>query len=509
MIRAMRRLPNSLYRAEQVREFDRMAIDELGIAGAELMERAGKAALHVLREAWPRARRIAVLAGIGNNGGDAYVVARLALAAGLEVRVWQVGDGTKLKGDALRMARLWREAGGETAAYKPGLDLGGTDVVVDGLLGTGLNARLEGDWADAVRAINESHAGVLALDIPSGLHADTGCVLGCAVNAQLTVTFIALKQGLFTGAGPRHCGKVVYDDLRLPPQVLISQAPAVSRLTFAGVAHLLAPRRRDAHKGNFGHVLIIGGAAGMGGAVRMAGEAALRVGAGLVSIATRPEHAAAISAVRPELMCHAVNGAAELRPLLAKADVVAVGPGLGQSRWAQALLGAVLDSDLPVVMDADALNLLAIEPVQRENWILTPHPGEAARLLNTDTKAIQADRFAAVKALQQKYAGVVVLKGAGSLVAAADSPLALCDAGNPGMASGGMGDVLTGVIAGLLAQRQTLTSDPAQAMLLAARLGVSVHARAADIAAKEDGERGMLALDVVDALREVVNPAQF
>ena len=205
----MRRLPNSLYRAEQVREFDRMAIDELGIAGAELMERAGKAALHVLREAWPRARHIAVLAGIGNNGGDAYVVARLALAAGLEVRVWQVGDGTKLKGDALRMARLWREAGGETAAYKPGLDLGGTDVVVDGLLGTGLNARLEGDWADAVRAINESHASVLALDIPSGLHADTGCVLGCAVNAQLTVTFIALKQGLFTDAGPRHCGKVV------------------------------------------------------------------------------------------------------------------------------------------------------------------------------------------------------------------------------------------------------------------------------------------------------------
>jgi NAD(P)H-hydrate epimerase len=162
-----------------------------------------------------------------------------------------------------------------------------------------------------------------------------------------------------------------------------------------------------------------------------------------------------------------------------------------------------------MAVDADALNLLAIEPVQRDNWILTPHPGEAARLLNKTSKDIQADRFAAVKALQQQFGGVVVLKGAGSLVAAAGSPLALCDAGNPGMASGGMGDVLTGAIAGLLAQRQTLKTDPAQALAVAARLGVSVHARAADIAANEGGERGLLASDVIAALREVVNPAQF
>jgi NAD(P)H-hydrate epimerase len=505
----MRRLPNSLYRAEQVREFDRMAIEEQGIPGAELMERAGKAAFNALREAWPRARRIAVLAGIGNNGGDAYVVARLAYGAGLEVRLWQVGDANKLKGEALSMARLWRDAGGETQEYKMGLDLGGSDVVVDGLLGTGLNADLQGDWADAVRAINDSHASVLALDIPSGLHADTGCAMGCAVKAQLTVTFIALKQGLFTGTGPRYCGQVVYDDLRVPPKVLMSQAPSVSRLTFDGVVHLLAPRRRDAHKGDFGHVLIIGGDAGMGGAVRMAAEATLRVGAGLVSVATRPVHAAVISAARPELMCHAVTSASELRPLLARAGVVAIGPGLGQSDWAQELLGSVLGSGLPMVVDADALNLLAIEPLQRDNWILTPHPGEAGRLLHKISKDIQADRFAAVKALQEQFGGVVVLKGAGSLVAAADSPLALCDAGNPGMASGGMGDVLTGVIAGLLAQRQTLKTDPAQALAVAARLGVSVHARAADIAANEGGERGLLASDVIAALREVVNPAQF
>lgn len=509
MIRVMRRLPNSLYRAEQVREFDRVAIEEHGIPGVELMTRAGQAAFDALREAWPRAKRIAVLAGIGNNAGDAYVVARLAHSAGLEVKLWQVGDVNKLKGDALTMAGQWRNCGGESLTYKTGLDLGGCDVVVDGLFGTGLNAELQGDWVDAVRAMNDSHAAVLALDIPSGLNSDTGCAMGCAVNAQLTVTFIALKQGLFTGEGPRYCGQIIYDDLRIPPKVLMSQAPAVSLLTFDAVTHLLAPRRRDAHKGNFGHVLVIGGDAGMGGAVRMAAEAALRVGAGMVSVATRPVHAAAISAARPELMCHAVTRASELRPLLAKASVVAIGPGLGQSDWAQELLGSVLGSGLPMVVDADALNLLAIEPAQHDNWILTPHPGEAARLLNKDTRAIQADRFAAVNELQQQCGGVMVLKGAGSLVASSNAPLALCDAGNPGMASGGMGDVLTGVIAGLLAQRQNLKTDLAQALVVAARLGVSVHARAADIAAKEGGERGLLASDVIENLREVVNPAQF
>jgi len=505
----MRRLPNALYRAEEVRELDRIAIEEFNVSGATLMENAGQAAFDALRERWPRLRRVAVLVGTGNNGGDGFVIARLAKAAGYEVRLWQVGDLARLKGDALTMATQWQDAGGNIDPFTEGLDLGGSEVVIDGLLGTGLNSDVTGVWADAIRAINDSHARVLALDIPSGLDANTGSVLGVAVKAHLTVTFIGMKRGLLTGAGPRHVGQLVYSDCRVPPEVLMRIKPTCSRLGFAALGHLLAPRPRDMHKGQCGHVLVIGGDTGMAGAVRLAAEAAARVGAGLVSVATRPEHAASISAACPEIMAHPVESTSTLRALLAKATVVVIGPGLGQSDWAQQMLSAVLEQDRPVVVDADALNLLAVEPVHRQYWILTPHPGEAARLLETNAATIQADRFAAMDALLERFGGTIVLKGAGSLVASAEIPVGLCSDGNPGMSSGGMGDVLSGVIAGLLAQRKPKTIETGQAQALAARLGVCVHASAADIAAHEGGERGLLASDVIAMLREVVNPAQF
>lgn len=262
--------------------------------------------------------------------------------------------------------------------------------------------------------------------------------------------------------------------------------------------HTVLPgaRARTAHKGDFGHVLIVGGQPGMSGAVRLAGEAALRVGAGLVSIATHPEHAAVLNNGRPELMCHAIAHAATLKPLLERATVLVVGPGLGQSAWARGLLAAVWDCDLPMIVDADALNLLAREPLHRERWILTPHPGEAARLLGCATAEVQADRLAAVRAIQVRYGGVVVLKGVGSLIADGVH-CRICAAGNPGMASGGMGDVLTGVIAGLCAQGVSLSE--------AASAGAVVHALAADTAARRDGERGLLAGDLLPELRRWVN----
>lgn len=234
----------------------------------------------------------------------------------------------------------------------------------------------------------------------------------------------------------------------------------------------------------------------MAGAVRLAGEAAVRTGSGLVSIATRPDHAAVIAAARPELMCHGVGGACDLRPLLQRASIVAIGPGLGQSAWARDLLAAVLQTSLPLVVDADALNLLAQEPVSRHQWVLTPHPGEAARLLAVTLEQIQGDRIHAVTALQQRYGGVSVLKGMGSLVCTPSS-ISVCDAGNPGMASGGMGDVLTGIIAGLLAQGLSLDN--------AACVGVYIHAKAGDRAAQE-GERGLLASDLMPYLRTLLNP---
>ena len=257
-------------------------------------------------------------------------------------------------------------------------------------------------------------------------------------------------------------------------------------------------RSPTAHKGDFGHVLVIGGDRGMSGALRLAAEAALRVGAGLVSAATRAEHAASISVARPEIMSHGVESASALSLLLSLrkgASVLAVGPGLGQGEWGRKLFSAVLESSLPMVVDADALNLLAVEPAHRDNWILTPHAGEAARLLGQTVEQVQADRISAAVALQQKYGGVVVLKGAGTLVADVTDEIAICSEGNPGMASGGMGDVLTGVIAGLLAQGCTLTE--------AAQQGVCLHAHAADLAAQE-GQRGLLASDLFPHLRRLM-----
>jgi len=315
------------------------------------------------------------------------------------------------------------------------------------------------------------------------------------VQAHATVTFIGLKQGLFTAQGPDCCGRLFYDDLEVPPSLLQRIPPAALRMSLDEQRALLAPRRRASHKGDFGHVLVVGGAPGMSGAVRLAGEAAARCGAGLVTLATSPAHAPLVNMGRPELMVHGIPDGAALRPLLERATVVAAGPGLGQSHWGRSLLAALLESRLPLVLDADALNLLARECLQRDNWVLTPHPGEAARLLGeSGGAAIQADRFQAARRLQEKYGGVVVLKGNGTLVCAAGEPLALCDGGNPGMAAGGVGDVLTGVIAACLAQ--------GLAPGAAARLGVCLHAAAGDCAAAA-GQRGLMAGDLMAQLQHL------
>ncbi len=490
------RLPYALYRAAQVRELDRIAIEDYRIPGEVLMERAGTAAYRLLRRRWPEARELAVVCGIGNNGGDGYVVARLAREEGLGVRLLQVGDPARLQGDALTMAERYR-AGGGRVADSPEIPRE-TALIVDALFGTGLERPVTGAWAEAVGRINAHRAPVLGIDIPSGLHADSGAILGVAVRAAATLSFIGLKPGLFTGAGPECCGQVRFDGLGVPAALYARQLPAARRIDWARQRTLLGPRRRGAHKGDFGHILVIGGAPGFSGAARLAGEAAARTGAGLVSVATHPAHAAFLGLTRPELMCHGIAGPADLPPLLGRARVLAVGPGLGQSDWGRGLWAAAIASGLPLVLDADGLNLLAQAPQRQEHWVLTPHPGEAARLLGVTGTEVQRDRFAAAAELQARYGGVVVLKGAGTLVQAGTHRTpALCSEGNPGMASGGMGDVLTGIIAGLLAQG--LDAEDAAAS------GVCLHAAAADEAAR-GGERGLLASDLFPPLRRLLNP---
>lgn len=487
--------PSTLYQAHQVRELDRRAIEDESIAGITLMERAGAYAFSVLQAQWPKARRLVVLCGRGNNGGDGYVLARLAYLAGYAVKVLQLGDTAGLKGEALLAYDLMTQMGLSAQAFAAD-ELHDAEVIVDALLGTGLDRTITGTYRQVIEALQQLAAiPILAIDIPSGLHADSGHVLGLAVVAQVTVTFIGLKRGLFTGQGPAHCGQVYFHDLQVPTRIYQHMGPTVTRLTYTAIKTQWVKRLPTAHKGQFGHVLIIGGEQGMIGALQLAAQGAARVGAGKISVATRPTHANLLSLTQPEIMSHGIETEKDLLPLLNQATVIAIGPGLGQSPWAHSLFAAAIQTEKPLIIDADGLNLLAQQPTRLPQSILTPHPGEAGRLLQQSTGTIQADRFAAIEALQQRFGSVCVLKGAGTLIM--DEHISLCHGGNPGMACGGMGDVLTGVIAGLVAQGYSLGT--------AAQLGVCAHAQAGDQAAVH-GERGLLPSDLLTELRYVVNP---
>lgn len=482
----------------QVRAFDAYAIAELGLAGYALMRRAGEAALRALRTRWPTAGRIAIVCGGGNNGGDGYVVGRYARAAGLEVDVMAVIDPARLRGDAQRAAEEYLAGGGRVQPFAAAL-LSDAEVLVDALLGTGLHQSPRPEVVAAIEAMNKSGRPILALDLPSGLDGDSGQVLSVAVRADTTLTFVAPKTGLYLADGPETAGRVLLDNLGIEPPEGPAGDPVMERVDESDIVRALPRRGRAAHKGDFGHVVIIGGGPGMAGAVRLAGEACLRSGAGRVSVVTVPEHVLAVVAGRPELMCHGVQGADNLGALLEAASVVAIGPGLGTGAWSRALFIAALSCAKPLVLDADALNLLATTGARAPpNSILTPHPGEAARLLKCSSAQVQSDRRGALQRLVERTGALVVLKGAGTLMGAPGRVPALCTRGNPGMAAPGMGDVLTGAIAGILAQCR----DP----WLAARAGVIAHALAGDDLARQGGGRGMVALELADVLARWVNP---
>lgn len=495
------KLPATLYTAEQSRALDRTAIEAFAIPGFRLMQRAGHAAFVVMLERWPQMRAVTLLCGGGNNGGDGFVMAVLAQQKGLSVQVLYLGDqqfAEGLQGEA-REAWAWMQAQGVSAQpYHPGVKFSG-DVIVDAMLGTGLGGEVRGLAQQAIIQVNRSARPVLAVDIPSGLCSDTGAVLGCAVRADATVTFIGVKQGMLTHEAVDHVGALYFDNLKLPDEVYEQVAVNGFRTCDEDLAALLPERPRSAHKGHNGHVLVVGGDRGMGGAALMAAQAALRSGAGLVSLATRPEHVTAALVRVPEVMTRGVTSAAQLAPLFARADIVVVGPGLGVDAWGQQMLQQVLACGKPMVLDADALNLLAQwgrDAGHPHQWILTPHPGEAARLAGCGVAELQSDRFAAVERLQSICGGVVVLKGAGTVCTDGDA-LYLCDRGNPGMATGGMGDVLSGIIGALWAQGLSA--------LDAARMGVYVHALAADRVASEQGERGLAATDLMAVIPKVIS----
>jgi hydroxyethylthiazole kinase-like uncharacterized protein yjeF len=489
-------LPTEIYSVASVREIDRAAIDAGNISGYTLMTRAGQFAFAVVRQKYPDATRWQVVCGSGNNGGDGYVIARMAIDAGISVSVIALMPVEDLQGDAATAAMDFAVAGGTVVEFAGSLD-SSADLLIDALLGTGLTRDVTGAYKVAIEAMNLHAAPVIAMDVPSGLDADTGQVMGFAVRATDTVTFVGQTPGLTVGDAAAYVGDVSFSDLDIPDAIHSREMPVMRRIDTDLIAQHLPRRSRTSHKGDFGHVLVVGGAPGMPGAIRICGEAALRAGAGVVTVATHPTHSQMICTERPELMCLGVESEADIYGLIEKADVIAIGPGLGTDEWSRTLLDTVLTCELPLVVDADALNLLADAGASRENWVLTPHPGEAGRLLATSTAAIQEDRLGSLRAMTDRYQGVVVLKGAGTLVSSAAGAPWVCSAGNPGMAAPGMGDALTGILAALCAQGLSLE--------MAAIVGVQIHAEAGDAAAAQ-GERGLLVTDLLAALRSIVNP---
>lgn len=484
-------LPLALYSAAQVRQLDARLI-AAGTPGFELMGLAAHAIWRALRRRWPEAGEVTVLAGRGNNAGDGYLLAALALRAGWQVRVLAVGNPVELQGDAALARDEALAAGVVVASWTEQAPLAG--VVVDALLGTGLTGVVREPYAQAIRQLNASGLPVLAVDIPSGLSADSGEVLGVAVRAQLTVTLIGLKLGLFTGVAADFVGELRFDDLQAEAHQVAEQAFSAQRLSLANVPRL--PRRSPSvHKGQLGHVLVVGGDRGLAGAALLSAQSALRAGAGMVSLATRAEHLAAAQARLPEVMSAAIASANQLLALGARASIWVVGPGLGQHAWGRSLLSAAAISDALQIWDADALNLLASGAVEMpQGGVITPHPGEAARLLGITAAEVQADRPAAARALAKRYGAVCVLKGAGSLIADPGGQLLLCDRGHPVMAGAGLGDVLAGLIGALMAQGLTA--------MAAASLGVWLHARAGERLA-EHGV-GLAASDLCAAIRQLL-----
>ncbi|MHC8303929.1 NAD(P)H-hydrate dehydratase [Pseudomonas sp. PB3P13] len=484
-------LPDALYSAAQVRAIDASLI-AAGTPGFELMQRAARATWRALVRQWPTANELSVVTGHGHNAGDGYLVALLAQRAGWHVRVLAAGEPQRLQGDAARAHAEALAEGVVVQTWSAQAQLRG--IVLDALLGIGVSGEVREPYASVIAAINSSGLPVAAVDIPSGLCADTGRLLGAAVRADLTVTFIGLKVGLFTGDAADVTGELVFNDLQAEAEHLSGIDINARRLTFSNLPRLAA-REATAHKGQFGHVLLIGGDRGFGGAILLSAQSALLSGAGMVSVATRSEHVAAALARIPEAMVLGTSSANQLMGLLDKVSVLVVGPGLGQGAWGRSLLSAAANAPLPQVWDADALNLLSEQFARlSKDCVITPHPGEASRLLGISTAEVQADRPAAAHALSKKYAAVVVLKGAGSLIASPDGRLAVCHQGHPAMATAGLGDVLAGLIGALRAQ--------GMAAFEAACLGVWLHANAG--AQQGKSGRGLAASDLIPAIRQLL-----
>ncbi len=474
-----------LYDTETIYRMDRAAVETDGLAEIELMRRAGQRVWREITSRWPRVSCITVFAGSGNNGGDAYVVALAASAQGVEVQLISQGDLANQSDTSAHFRELWQRSKAEILPWNQ-QDIEG-ELIVDGLLGIGLARELDADWQRLIHAINQNPVVRVAIDIPSGLNANTGMAQPCAVNADLTVTFIGAKTGQFLADGPDTCGELVFDDLGVSSRIAGDATPALVVLEQNNIK-LPAKRKRNSHKNEFGHLLVVGGDKGMSGAASLAALAALRTGAGLVSVLVHPDCVHSLSTI-PELMVQSWD---HIDAKLEQATVVLVGPGLGVSKAAKNCLKKIAATDKPLLVDASALDAGFLQTLRSDRVVITPHPGEAASLLSTGSTEIQAHRLRASQQLVERFAMVTVLKGSGSIIQQPDSIPAINIRGNPGMASAGMGDVLSGMIAALLGQGLT----PFEA----AKTAVLIHALGAEDYASDNDEIGLIASDIVQRI---------
>ncbi len=509
--------------AKEMQTIDRKAIKEHGVLGLQLMERAGEGVVHAIEQTHGpmRDKSVSIVVGKGNNGGDGLVVGRLLMKRGTIVQVRMLVDPAALKGDTLTNFTRYRDLGGTFVTPPPSSpahilqSLEESDLVVDAIFGTGLRKPVEGMFAEIITSMNQSRRPILAIEIPSGLSGDSGAVLGSAIHATQTVTLALPKRGLFLDQGITHAGDIVITDIGIPAFCIDDAAIATQLITGSYVAAHLPSRPRDANKGTFGHVGIIAGSAGKTGAAVLASQAALRTGAGLVSLATPETLNDILESMLVEVMTIPIPdisirafGSPSVTALLEfsnRKTAVAIGPGIGtHNETIDVVMELIPQLNMPCVIDADGLNAvatnLAVLNTAKAPIILTPHPGEMARLLGCSNADVSRDRFEAATQLSQKTGATVILKGARTLVASSDGSVDICPTGNSGMATGGTGDALTGVIAGLLGQGLTAKT--------AATVGVYLHGLAGDIAATAQGSHGMIAGDRVASIPHAMTIAK-
>jgi len=499
-----------LYSTAQIKDIEQRFAEQSSLGTYPLMEKAGAVVFHQLVSNWRDARKILIITGKGNNAGDGFEVARLAAEQRLKVHLCQLVDYSELKGDALRSYNNIPHQVVSNLNISD-VDFSEFDVIVDAMLGTGIKGKLGEPYLSAIKRINASGVPVLSIDIPTGVEADTGFVHNEAVGADLTITFVGHKKGMYTGDAANYRGRVKLFELDIPNQFYEKHEFHIFSQNWHGSKHLLKPRKMTCHKGEFGHTVIIGGYQGMSGAAILASTAAARCGSGLTSAWVARQCATSIVNHTPEVMAVGVDES-DITSLVSQYSLanntIVIGPGLGQSGWAKTWLSAISNNDkmtnLPQVWDADALNWLAKQDKSHKNKynphrILTPHPGEAARLLGISTFSVNQDRYGTAQRIAEIYGGVCVLKGTGTIVADDKGFQVVCAVGNPGMASGGMGDVLAGMVGALLSQGLSLMN--------AAILGVCIHGEAADKAAGKGAYyRGLLASDLFEHLPRLLNP---